>query len=116
MMRQSWSDVPREPMSEDAIRRLHSPAEKYRISPNKYEVGVNASADVSVGFMIYVLSGKCKYVSHSKDEESNNSELVLTAGDVGNIPPGRYTFQSLGDTLTQVVRVFKLPSYRPLHK
>ena len=116
MVRQSWSDVSGEAMSENAIRRLHSPPEEYRISPNEYEVCASVSAHVGVGFLIYVLSGKCKYQSHqshSKDGGSTWSELVLNTGDVGTIPPGRYTFQSLGGTLTKVVSVFKLPPIRP---
>jgi len=107
MKRQSWTELSSEPMSVDAIRRLYVPAEKYRISPNTYEARTCLPGILGLECVVHVLSGRCQYRSDA--DAAPAWSVTLEAGEVGTLPPGRYTFQVLDDMPVRLVDVFELP-------
>jgi hypothetical protein len=110
MNRWLWTDVSSEAISEELIRAFHSPPEKYRISPNRYEVGTQFP-DVYRRHTLYILSGSCRMLLHADGNES--LEMVLNAGEVAIVPRGDHTFQTLGSHEVRLVRVWDLSTLLP---
>jgi hypothetical protein len=101
MVKQNWSDISSEPISEEAVRALHLPAEKYRLYPNSYGPGVSFPTTVGQPVVLYVLQGRCKY-------KLGDREVTLQASEFVPLEKGSYSFEVLGSAGVKLVKVFKL--------
>src|SRR5262245_59449350 len=96
-----WIELSSQPMSVEAIRKLHVPAAHFRVSPNRYAVGAVFPGTGMAG-RIYVLLGRCsKAVGDWRAE--------LTAGTYADFPAGSYEFKVLGTQDVEVVNVWEIP-------
>jgi hypothetical protein len=88
-------------MALEAIKALHVPEERFRISPASYPAGVTFRGSSRAG-RIYVLSGACRYVF-------GDLEFNLQAGSLAEVPEGGYGFETVGSVEVRLVRVYELP-------
>lgn len=102
MVKQDWSILSTEQISEKAIRALYSPPEIYRIYPNRYDAGVTFPTTVARPHVVHILEGSCKY-------KQGNREVVLEASEFVSLEKGSYSFEVLGSSPVSLVKVFKLP-------
>lgn len=89
------------PPCAEAIRALHQPAGRYRISPASYPAGTEFGGAQRAGRK-YVLAGSCAFTVGSATWE-------LQAGDIADIPEGSYQFRVLGPGPVELVSVWDLP-------
>jgi quercetin dioxygenase-like cupin family protein len=101
MVPKNWSDISTESISEEAIRALHSPQEKFKIYANTYEAGKSFSTKAGHAFVLYVLAGRCKTAL-------DGSEVTLSAGEFIALEKGSYAFDVMGDEEVKLVKVFSL--------
>jgi EutQ-like cupin domain len=94
-------DQSREPLTEEAVRRLHVPANHYRIAALQYPGHTSFSGATRKG-LCYVLHGNCTYRFES------GKEIRLAAGDIGRLPEGNYDLEA-GDEELSIVMVWELP-------
>ncbi|MBY0573033.1 MAG: hypothetical protein K2P84_05085 [Undibacterium sp.] len=55
----AWSELTSSPISEEAIRLHHQPAEQYKLYVNTYVGGERVSIKASHAFTLYVVQGSC---------------------------------------------------------
>jgi hypothetical protein len=89
------------PPSVEAIRALHQPASRYRISPASYLAGTAFGGTARAGRK-YVLAGACAFIV-------GPSTWELQAGDFADIPEGEYLLRVLGSEPVELVSVWELP-------
>lgn len=99
MVPQNWSDISIAPISEEAIRAMHSPQEKFKIYVNTYETGKRFPAKAGHAFVLYVLTGQCKVTL-------NGSETTLSASEFTTLEKGSYAFEATGNEELKLVKVF----------
>lgn len=101
MAKMNWSTLSSEPISEAAIRALHSPQENFKIYVNTYQAGNSFPAKAGHAFTLYVLTGSCKITIDS-------SETTLSAAEWVALEKGSYTFHAVGNEELTIVKVFSL--------
>ena len=94
-----WDESAHGMLSEDALRRMYVPAERYRISRRRYPAHTKFSGSMRPG-LVYVLRGSCTY--------SFEHSVQLEARSIGNLPGGPYSFD-VGDEDLEIVLVWELP-------
>lgn len=98
MMKQKWSEVSDEPISEEAIRAMHVPEEMYAFDTQAYSAGQSFTVKAGNDFILYVLSGTCK--------TTMDSALVqLAEGEFMFLGKGAYQFKPEGAKDVHLVRV-----------
>ena len=90
------------PVSVDAIRSLHTPVDRSRVSHSSFPRGTTFGG-TALASRRYVLSGACVYIVGQTNWE-------LHAGDIADIPRGDYQFRVLGSGPVKVVSVWELPT------
>jgi hypothetical protein len=98
----TWDEGRFGPLSLEAIRSIHQPANRHRISPNSYAAGTSFSGSTQEG-VCYVLRGSVRF------EFPGGESLTLRSGQFGTLPRGTFGFEVLGPDAAEVVRVWKLP-------
>lgn len=100
-----WSDEQYGPLCEEAVRRLHVPASRHRISRYTYRPDENISGSSRSG-RIYVLAGRCRITVAGE-------MVCLEAGDVADLPSGEFSLEVAGqdDGALSLLRVWELPIY-----
>lgn len=87
-------------LSEDTIRALHAPANRYRISRKSFPRGASFPGAMRKG-TCFVLEGVCRY--------RTPEPVDLHAGQYAEIAEGEYEFEVLGDQDVVLVMVWELP-------
>ena len=101
IIKKRWSTISSVKMTEEAIRKLCSPPEKYRIYPNKYPSGLNLIGTIGYPHMMYVIKGCCKF-------KADNIEIIVNPSEYVALHKGPYEMQVFeGDDL-EIVRVYEL--------
>jgi mannose-6-phosphate isomerase-like protein (cupin superfamily) len=98
MMKQKWSDVSEETISEEGIRGLHVPEEIYTFTPETYPVTQSFTVKAGNDFVLYVLNGACKTTL-------DGNVLQLSAGEFFFFGKGAYQFKSVGKDDVRLMRV-----------
>lgn len=101
MGKKNWSDLCAEPMSEAAIRALHSPQENFKVYVNTYAAGKNFSINAGHAFVLYVLASCCSTTLDA-------SEVILSASECIKLEKGSYDFNVVGNEELKLVKVFSL--------
>lgn len=98
MIKQKWSDVSDEPMSEEGIRALHVPEEIYTFDSQVHEAGQAFTVKANNDFILYVLNGACKTTM-------DGNLLQLAEGEFLFLGKGAYQFKPTGANTVRLVRV-----------
>lgn len=98
MMKQKWSDVSDEPISEDGVRALHVPEEIYTFDFEAHAAAQSFTVKASKDFVLYVLKGACKTTV-------DGNLLQLAAGEFLFLGKGAYQFKSTGTDPVRLARV-----------
>ena len=94
-----WDALNTEVLSEVAVRsRL--PPEKYRVSAYRYPPQAKFSGVMRRG-TCHVVAGVCRYIFES--------EVMLQAGDVAELPEGHYSLEVLGEDEVVIILCWELP-------
>lgn len=96
-----WPEVSEDPLTVEAIRKLHVPSSHYRISASRYKAGAALPGAGKSG-RIYVLAGACV-------KTIGTWRVELRAGMFADFPAGAFEFEVLGDEDVQVVNVWWIP-------
>ncbi len=96
---QSWSTITDKTLSEAAVR-ARFPPEKYRVSVYVYPPQTRLSG-VMRRATCHVIAGMCRYTFES--------EALVRAGDVAELPEGRYSLEVVGDGDVVIVMCWELP-------
>jgi hypothetical protein len=100
---QRWDDERRGPLSEEAVRELHRPADDYRISRQTYEQGTAFPGRMRTG-RVYVLSGRCAY-------SFGSASVQIAAGEFCDLVAGDFNFHVVGDGPCSLVLVWDLSGF-----
>lgn len=95
----SWDEVSAEPLTLEAIRRLHPDASKFRVSPNRYEAGARFPGSRRTG-RVYILSGACRL-------QQSGFTTELQTGMFCDFPGSAFEFTVTGDGPVELVNVWK---------
>ncbi len=98
MMKQKWSDVSEEAISEEGIRGLHVPEEIYSFVSETHPATQSFTVKAGNDFVLYVLQGACKTTLEGK-------LLQLSAGEFFFFSKGAYQFKSTGTGDVHLMRV-----------
>jgi mannose-6-phosphate isomerase-like protein (cupin superfamily) len=98
MMKQKWSDISDEPISEEGVHGLHVPEEIYKFEPESHPAGQSFTAKAGNDFVLYVLHGACKTTV-------DGNLLQLMAGEFMFFGKGAYHFKSTGSDDLHLMRV-----------
>ncbi|MDQ9171839.1 hypothetical protein Q8A64_15605 [Oxalobacteraceae bacterium R-40] len=98
MMKQKWSDVSDEAISEEGIYALHVPEEMYKFETDTYPAGQAFTVKAGNDFVLYVLNGTCKTTV-------DGQLLQLEAGEFLFFGKGAYQFKSTGAADVRLMRV-----------
>ncbi|WP_020467830.1 hypothetical protein [Zavarzinella formosa] len=98
---QSWDYPSHGPLSLEAVRRVHRPGERFRISPARHHPGESFS-EISRAGRRYVLAGSCSFTQ-------GNFVWELRAGQFADLPEGPFEFRVLDAGPAELVRVWELP-------
>ena len=96
-----WNDTDGE-LTLEAVKSLHTPSYKYRITFNKHSTSPKLGETSRKG-LVYVLKGRISY--HFEDEI-----IHLKAGDICTIPEGSHQYE-IGEEGVEHVRVWELPEF-----
>lgn len=99
--KRKWDEVQMGRLCLEAIRDLHQPAERFRISHRQYPAGTSFGGAAREGRK-YILSGWCVFTIQQQTWE-------LQSGDIADIPSGSFHFRVLGSCDVQIVSVWELP-------
>jgi hypothetical protein len=100
-----WDSANVEPLTEAAVRAKY-PSEMYRVSVFRYPPQTKLGGGGMRAGTCHVLSGAGRYVFES--------EVVVRAGDVAELPEGRYSLEVIGDDELVEVLCWELPpEFRP---
>ncbi len=97
----SWEELSGEPLTIEAIRKLHAPASRYVIRPNSYKPGA-AFLGRGKALRMYILGGAC---ARSVD----GVRIELHAGMFADFQDGEYEFEVLGAREVNLVNVWRNP-------
>lgn len=89
-------------MSEDAVRSMFQPADRYRISRYCHTAGTTTHGAMLSG-VCFVLSGRCRL------KVGSPSPIDLQAGQFIEMPCGSYEIFALGSEDLEMVLVWELP-------
>lgn len=89
-------------MSEESIRELHQPAERFRVSRKRYLTGTAFPGAMRSG-TCYVLAGACQYIFNDR------GVIELRRGEYAKLPEGSYSFSVIGDESVDLVMAWELP-------
>ena len=95
---QKWDKA--EPMTEDATRSIHTPADQFRVSKSTYEANTKFSGSMKSG-RCYVIQGRCLF-------KFSENEIIIESGQYADLECGKYKFQTLSELDTIVVKVWDL--------
>ena len=98
MMKQKWSDVSEDAISEEGIRGLHVPEEIYAFASETHPAAQSFTIKAGDDFVLYVLEGACKTTLEG-------NLLQLSAGDFFFFGKGAYQFKSAGKDAVRLMRV-----------
>jgi mannose-6-phosphate isomerase-like protein (cupin superfamily) len=98
MMKQKWSDISDEPISEEGVRGLHVPEDIYKFDSESHQAGQTFTAKAGNDFVLYILKGACKTTV-------NGNLLQLAAGEFLFLGKGAYQFKSIGSEDVKLMRV-----------
>lgn len=98
---QRWDTTRNGPLCLETVRAAHQPAERFRVSLYRYSAGDSFGGTPRAG-RIYILSGACSITD-------GVSTWNLEAGDIAELPGGKYVFQVIGSSQAELVRVWELP-------
>ncbi len=99
----NWNTETHGPLSLDAIKKLHQPSEKYRISEKTLPVGDIVHGTAKEG-LCYVIQGELVYYC-----EASSKELELKQNNFSLLPSGNYEYRIGRIEPVILVRVWKLP-------
>lgn len=99
MLKQNWSDISEDPISEASIRALHVPEENFKLYANTYQAGESFTIKAGNNFVLYVLEGACKTTI-------NSQVLQLSAGEFAFLDKGAHDFRVSSKDAVRLVRVF----------
>jgi len=85
----------------ESVRAIHQPPARFRVSPSSYPAGTSFSG-VAWARCKYVVAGACCV-------SVGLSVWELQAGDIADIPAGRYEFRVSGAGPLETVSVWELP-------
>ncbi len=88
------------PISETAVRALHQPAGRFRVSVARYPKGSKFEGRMRAG-TCYVLEGSCCYTFP-------DAVAKLSSGDIATLPAGDFLFEAHEDVV--LAQVWELPS------
>lgn len=98
---QTWDYSNWDAPSLEAIRSLHRPGERFRISPDHYDAGESFST-ISRAGRRYVLAGSCSFTK-------GGSTWELHIGEFVDLPEGQFEFRVVGASPVELVSVWALP-------
>jgi mannose-6-phosphate isomerase-like protein (cupin superfamily) len=98
MMKQKWSDVSDEAVSEEGIYALHVPQEMYKFESDTWPAGQAFTVKAGNDFVLYVLGGACKTTL-------NGQLLQLEAGEFLFLGKGAYQFKPTGTADVRLICV-----------
>jgi mannose-6-phosphate isomerase-like protein (cupin superfamily) len=98
MLKQKWSDISDEPISEEGVRGLHVPEDMYKFESESHSAGQSYTVKAGNDFVMYVLNGTCKTTV-------DGNLLQLAAGEFMFFGKGAYQFKSTGVNDVQLMRV-----------
>lgn len=98
MMKQKWSEVSDEPISEQAVRAMHVPEEIYTFDAQTYPAGQSFTVKAGNDFILYILSGACKTTIES-------ALVQLAEGEFMFLGKGAYQFKHDSAKEVRLVRV-----------
>ena len=96
---QRWSDISDQPLTEAAIRARH-PRPRYRVSARRYPPGARFAGSSRAGTS-YVVSGAVRF--------DVGAEVTLRAGELAELPEGRFELEVLGEQPLVLVQCWELP-------
>jgi glyoxylate utilization-related uncharacterized protein len=102
MMKQKWSDISDEPISEEGIRGLHVPEDMYKFESESRPAGQAFTAKAANDSVLYVLKGACKMTV-------DGNLIQLAAGEFVFLGKGAYQFKSTGANDVRLMRVSSRP-------
>ena len=97
-MKQKWSDVSEDAISERGIRGLHVPEEIYAFVSETHPAAQSFTVKAGSDFVLYVLNGACKTTL-------DGILLQLSAGEFFFFGKGAYQFKSTGMDAVHLMRV-----------
>lgn len=103
LTKRNWRELSSERLSEDHIRALHQLTSDYRVFRNSYEAGVQFMEAVGHPLVMYILQGSCKY-------GIEGDTVTVSKGELIDVPPGRYSFEVLGEAGVSLCRVYRVPT------
>jgi glyoxylate utilization-related uncharacterized protein len=98
MMKQKWSDISDEPISEEGVLGLHVPEDIYKFEPESHPAGQAFTAKAGNDFVLYVLTGAC-------NTTVDGNLIQLAAGEFMFLGKGAYHFKSAGSDDVRLMRV-----------
>lgn len=98
---QTWDHTHWGSPSLEAIRAMHQPSDRFRISPSRYKPGTAFGFAARAGRK-YILTGACAITFGELKWE-------LQAGDVVDLPAGKFDFRVLGSESVELISVWELP-------
>lgn len=98
MMKQKWSDISDEAISEKGVRGLHVPEDIYTFESESHAAGASFTMKAGNDFVLYVLHGACRTTM-------NGNLLQLAAGEFMFFAKGAYQFKSTGTDEVRLMRV-----------
>lgn len=99
MVKKYWADISKEPISEEAIRTLHTPQKAYKFYLSTVEAGKHFPTKASHEFTLYILAGSCTTLL-------DGIALTLSASEFISLEKGSYEFDVTGNSELKVLKVF----------
>lgn len=96
-----WDEAKDGPLTIEAVRRLFTPPERYRISEYRYPQGTKFNGNMRPG-IVYTLEGECEYRFPS-------AAVHLRCGQYAKLPGGDYEVEALGSGELVVVLAWQVP-------
>jgi hypothetical protein len=85
-----------------AIRLLHLPANRHRVSLQREPRGATVVGTMRAG-TCYVLAGSCTFAC-------DGTTVALARGDIADLPEGEYAYATTSDEDAVLVKAWVLPS------
>ena len=113
-----WGDIALSPISVEEIRRLHSPASAFRISPMTYPAGTSFVGLMKAG-RVYVVQGRCRFACGASSASAAPyvpNGVGLCEGEWFDIPAGYFSFEAMPDADVTLVNVWDLNAMLEEHR
>jgi hypothetical protein len=104
-----WGDIAPFPISVEGIRRFHSPASAFRISPMTYLPGTAFCGLMSKAGRVYVVQGRCRFACGAPSASAAAcipNGVELCEGEWFDIPAGYFSFEAMPDADVTLVNVW----------